>query len=147
MPSLVGSEMCIRDRGFLPYRPVIPAIIKELSADGAAIRQGMKVSDRIVAINNIPMKDWFDVVDVVQKSPEKLLNIDVLRQGQVVHLQVMPQGQRDNMGNTTGMLGVKSDVGKITIPDEYKQTIQYSPIEALGAVSYTHLTLPTNREV
>lgn len=44
----------------------------------------------------------------------------------------MPQGQRDNMGNTTGVLGVKNDAGKITIPAEYKQTIQYSPIEALG---------------
>ncbi len=66
---------------------------------------------------------WFKV------HLEKLLNIDVLRQGQIVHLQVMPQGQRDNMGNTTGVLGVKSDAGKITIPAEYKQTIQYSPVE------------------
>ena len=118
--------------GFLPYRPVIPAKVKELSANGAAVRQGMKVGDQIVAIDNVAMKDWFDVVDVVQSSPEKLLNIDVLRQGQIVHLQVMPQGLRDNMGNTTGVLGVKSDAGKITIPNEYKQTIQYSPIEALG---------------
>ena len=118
--------------GFLPYRPVIPATVKELSADGAASRQGMKVGDRIVAIDNVVMKDWFDVVDVVQNSPEKLLNIDVMRQGQLLHLQVMPQGQRDNMGNITGVLGVKSDAGKITIPAEFKQTIQYSPIEALG---------------
>ena len=118
--------------GFLPYRSVIPATVKELSADGAASRQGMKVGDRIVAIDNVVMKDWFDVVDVVQNSPEKLLNIDVMRQGQLLHLQVMPQGQRDNMGNITGVLGVKSDAGKITIPAEYKQTIQYSPIEALS---------------
>ncbi|MFO1353141.1 MAG: hypothetical protein U1E88_00115 [Acinetobacter sp.] len=55
-----------------------------------------------------------------------------MRQGQLLHLQVMPQGQRDNMGNITGvLLGVKSDAGN-TIPAEYKQTIQYSPIEALG---------------
>ena len=118
--------------GFLPYRPVIPATVKELSEDGAAIRQGMKVGDRIVSINGVAMKDWFDVVDVVQKSPEKLLNIAVDRKGQIVNLQVMPQGQRDNMGNVSGVLGVKSDVSKITIPNEYKQTIQYSPLEALG---------------
>ena len=118
--------------GFSPYRPVIPAVVSALSEDGAAIRQGMKVGDKIVAINDVAMKDWFDVVDIVQKSPEKLLNIDVIRQGKLVHLQVMPQGQRDNMGNTTGVLGVKSDVKKITIPNEYKQTIQYSPVEAMG---------------
>lgn len=119
--------------GFMPYRPHIPAVVKELSADGAAIRQGMKVGDHIVAINHVAMKDWFDVVEVVQRSPEKMLNIEVMRQGQSVQLQVMPQGQRDNMGNTTGMLGVKSDVNKLSIPADYKQTIQYSPLEALGA--------------
>jgi regulator of sigma E protease len=78
------------------------------------------------------MKDWFDVVQVVQASPEKLLKIDVLRNNQVVQLEVMPQGKRDNMGNVTGMLGVQSDPGKINIPEEYKQTIHYTPIEALG---------------
>ena len=118
--------------GFMPYRPHIPAVVKELSADGAAIRQGMKVGDHIVAINHVAMKDWFDVVEVVQRSPEKMLNIEVMRQGQSVQLQVMPQAQRDNMGNTTGMLGVKSDVNKLSIPADYKQTIQYSPLEALG---------------
>ncbi|ENW18518.1 RIP metalloprotease RseP [Acinetobacter haemolyticus] len=118
--------------GFLPYRPMIPAVVKELTTDGAAIRQGMKEGDRIVAINNVAMNDWFDVVNVVQNSPEKLLNIDVMRQGELVHLQMIPRGQRDNMGNVTGVLGVKSDAGKVTIPNEYKQTIQYTPLEALG---------------
>ncbi|MFI7884474.1 RIP metalloprotease RseP, partial [Acinetobacter baumannii] len=66
----------------------------------------------------------------VQRSPEKLLKIDVLRHEQLVHLQVMPQGKRDSMGQVNGVLGVKSDAGKITIPDEYKQTIQYTPIQA-----------------
>ena len=77
------------------------------------------------------MKDWFDVVDVVQKSPEKLLNIDVLRQGKTVHLQVMPQGKRDEMGNVTGMLGVQAQTANLKVPAEYKQTIQYNPAEAL----------------
>ncbi|QER39742.1 RIP metalloprotease RseP [Acinetobacter suaedae] len=118
--------------GFLPYRPMIPAVVKELTADGAAIRQGMKEGDHIVAINNVAMNDWFDVVNVVQSSPEKLLNIDVIRQGELVHLQMIPRGQRDNMGNVTGALGVKSDAGKVIIPNEYKQKIQYTPLEALG---------------
>lgn len=126
------NESALDVLGFLPYRPVIPAVVTELTQDGAAIRQGMKVGDRIVSINGQAMKDWFDVVEVVQHSPEKLLNIDVLRMrnSQLVHLQVMPQGKRDNMGQVSGVLGVKSDAGKITIPDEYKQTIQYTPIQA-----------------
>ena len=117
--------------GFTPYRPQIPAIVSKLSEDGAAIRQGMQEGDQIVAIDGVKMNDWYDVVQVVQASPEKLLKVDVLRNNQVVQLQVMPQGKRDNMGNVSGVLGVQSDPGKIVIPEDYKQTIQYSPSEAL----------------
>ena len=120
------SQSALDILGFLPYRPQMPAVIHQLSEDGAAIRQGMKVGDQILSINGIKMNDWFDVVDVVQKSPEKLLNIEM------VHLQVMPQGKRDNMGNTTGMLGVQSNPAKVNIPNDYKQTIQYNPAQALG---------------
>ena len=128
--------------GFMPYRPKIEPTVHQLSPDGAAIRQGMKVGDKIVAIDGVAMQDWFDVVKVVQASPEKLLNIDVLRDGKLLQLAVMPQGQRDNMGNVTGMLGVQSNTGQVVIPDEYKQTIQYSPTEAfvMAIDKTTHLS-------
>ena len=117
--------------GFTPYRPQIPAIVSKLSEDGAANRQGMQVGDQIIAIDGVKMNDWYDVVQVVQASPEKLLKVDVLRNNQVQQLEVMPQGKRDNMGNVSGVLGVQSDPGKIVIPEDFKQTIQYSPSEAL----------------
>lgn len=126
------SQSPLEVLGFTPYRPEIPAVVSKLSEDGAAIRQGMKQGDRIVSIDGIKMKDWFDVVQVVQASPEKLLKIEVLRQNKIVHLEVMPQGKRDQMGKVTGMLGVQSDPGKVTVPAEYKQTIQYTPVEAAG---------------
>lgn len=124
------SQSPLEILGFLPYRPHIQPVVHKLSEDGAAIRQGMKEGDVIVAIDNKKINDWFEVVDIVQKSPEKLLNIEVMRQGEIVQLKVMPQGKRDNMGNTTGMLGVQAQSGQINIPAEYKHTIQYNPAEA-----------------
>ena len=117
--------------GFTPYRPEIPAIISKLTDDGAAIRQGMKEGDQIVAIDGAKINTWFDVVKIVQASPEKLLKIDVLRDQKVVQLEVMPQAKRDSMGNTVGMLGVQNQPAKVEIPDDYKQLIQYSPLQAL----------------
>lgn len=117
--------------GFTPYRPEIPAIISKLTDDGAAIRQGMKAGDQIVAIDGAKINTWFDVVKIVQASPEKLLKIDVLRDQKVVQLEVMPQAKRDSMGNTVGMLGVQNQPAKVEIPDDYKQLIQYSPLQAL----------------
>ena len=119
--------------GFLPYRPQIKPVIYKLTDDGAAIRQGMKEGDLITQVEGKAIKDWFEVVDVVQKSPEQLLSFQVLRDGKALELKVMPQGKRDNMGRVTGMLGVQAQPTKVSIPDEYKHTIQYSPSEALGA--------------
>lgn len=124
------TQSSIEQLGFLPYRPKVEPIVSKLSEDGAAIRQGVQVGDHILSINGIKTQDWFDVVDIVQKSPEKLLNIQILRQGKVHNLEVMPQGKKDDMGNMVGMLGVQSNIGKITIPNDYKQTIKYTPVEA-----------------
>ncbi|MCG2957981.1 PDZ domain-containing protein, partial [Escherichia coli] len=55
------SQSALDVLGFLPYRPAMPAVIHQLSEDGAAIRQGMKVGDRILSINGLKMNDWFDV--------------------------------------------------------------------------------------
>ncbi|MDK1683086.1 RIP metalloprotease RseP [Acinetobacter terrestris] len=124
------NQSALDSLGFMPYRPHIPAIATKLSEDGAAIRQGMKEGDKIIAIDGVKMNDWFDVVQVVQASPEKLLKIDILRQNQLLHLEVMPQAKRDSMGNVSGVLGVQNIPGKINIPADYKQVIQYSPTEA-----------------
>ncbi|MHA3061311.1 RIP metalloprotease RseP [Acinetobacter sp. ANC 4636] len=126
------TQSALDTLGFLPYRPKIEPIIDQLVPDGAASRQGMQKSDKILAIDGVKTPDWFDVVDIVQKSPEKLLKIDVERQGKVLQLQVMPQGKRDNMGNVTGMLGVQTKSAHITVPSQYKQTIQYTPVQAFG---------------
>lgn len=117
--------------GFAPYRPQIKPIIAKLSEDGAAIRQGMKVGDEILSIDQVSTKNWFDVVDIVQKSPEKLLKIEVLRNNNVVVLEVMPQGKVDKMGHTSGVLGVQNKAENMVIPDQFKQRIEYSPIQAL----------------
>ncbi|MHA3083805.1 RIP metalloprotease RseP [Acinetobacter sp. ANC 5383] len=126
------TQSALDTLGFLPYRPKIEPIIDQFVPDGAASRQGMQKSDKILAIDGVKTPDWFDVVDIVQKSPEKLLKIDVERQGKVLQLQVMPQGKRDNMGNVTGMLGVQTKSAHITVPSQYKQTIQYTPVQAFG---------------
>lgn len=129
------NQSALEQVGFLPYRPKIEPIVSKLTDDGAAIRQGMQVGDKILKINNTQTPDWFDVVDIVQKSPEKLLDFQVLRNSQIVNLQIMPQAKPDG----TGALGVQSNQKNYIVPDQYKQTIQYTPIEALEK-SFTKTT-------
>ena len=117
--------------GMLPWQPQIAPVVGELSADGAAIRQGLEVGDRITAINDTAVTDWISVTRIIRDSPEVLLDFTVLRDNKPVQLQIMPQGKKDNLGNTYGQIGAMVEQSEIVIPDEYKTTVVYGPGEAL----------------
>ncbi len=117
--------------GMLPWQPQIAPIVGELSADGAALRQGLKVGDRITAINDEPIKDWISATRIIRDSHEMLLNFTVMRDGKLVQLQIMPQGKKDNLGNTYGQIGAMVEQSEIVIPDAYKTTVIYGSGEAI----------------
>lgn len=117
--------------GMLPWQPQIAPVVGELSADGAAIRQGLEVGDRITAINDTAVTDWISVTRIIRDNPEVLLDFTVLRDNKPVQLQIMPQGKKDNLGNTYGQIGAMVEQSEIFIPDEYKTTVVYGPGEAL----------------
>ncbi|MDO5769141.1 MAG: RIP metalloprotease RseP [Psychrobacter sp.] len=118
--------------GAIPWQPAIPPVIGELSADGAAARQGMKVGDTITAINSKPVTDWITATRIIKDSPETLLNISVMRDGKPLTLQIMPQGKKDTMGNRFGQIGAMVKTPEIVVPADYKTTVAYNPIQALG---------------
>ena len=117
--------------GMLPWQPNIAPIIGELSVDGAASLQGMKVGDKITAINGTPVTDWISVTRIIRDSPEVLLSFSVLRDDKPVELKIMPQGKKDNLGNDFGQIGAMVAQSEIVVPDEFKTTIVYGPGEAL----------------
>ncbi|MFB2537738.1 MULTISPECIES: RIP metalloprotease RseP [unclassified Acinetobacter] len=126
------SKSPMRTLGLMPYQPTIPAVIGQISDDGAAKRQGLQKGDKITAIDGKPIKEWSDAVEIIQASPEKLLQISILRNDQAMQLAVMPQGRKDSMGQQTGFIGAGVERVNYNIPNEYKMTVQYSPLEAMG---------------
>ncbi|GAF60557.1 LOW QUALITY PROTEIN: intramembrane protease RasP/YluC [Psychrobacter sp. JCM 18903] len=117
--------------GMLPWQPQIEPIVGDLSADGAASRQGLQVGDRITAINDTEIKDWISATRIIRDNPENLLNFTVLREGKPVQLQIMPQGKKDNLGNDFGQIGAMVAQSEIVIPDAYKTTVVYGAGESL----------------
>ena len=117
--------------GILPWQPDIEPIVGELSADGAAIRQGLQVGDRITAINDTAINDWISATRIIRDNPETMLNFSVLRDNNSVQLEIMPQSKKDNLGNDYGQIGAMVAQTDIIIPDAYKTTVVYGPGEAL----------------
>ena len=117
--------------GALPWQPDIAPIVGELSADGAAIKQGLQAGDRITAINETAVDDWLSATRIIRDSPETLLNFTVLRDNKSVQLPIMPQAKKDNLGNSYGQIGAMVAQSEVVIPDDYKTTVVYGPGTAL----------------
>lgn len=65
--------------GLVPGRPQQAPIIGEVQADGGAAVAGLRVGDRIVAIDGRAIDDWSEVVGTIRVSPGQSLGITVLR--------------------------------------------------------------------
>ena len=117
--------------GMIPWQPSIAPIVGDLTPDGAASRQGLKVGDRITAINGEEISDWISATRIIRDSPETFLSFTVLRDGKPVQLSIMPQGKKDNLGNDYGQIGAMVAQSEIVIPDAYKTTVVYGPGESL----------------
>lgn len=130
---LRSSQDPLSQLGFYPWQPKIPAVIAEMTPNSAAARQGLKVGDRLLKINNQAIDHWLEVTRIVQANPEKLLKITVQRGQQQLTINVMPQGKRDAMGATVGHLGVAvaPAPSQLQAPADYRQLLQYNPWTAL----------------
>ncbi len=114
--------------GFEPVRPETTMELAQISGSGAGAEGGMEVGDRIVRVQGAEMAIWQDFVEVVQGSPDQPLAIQVERDGQLVDLQVTPEG-RSVGERMIGFLGVSPKAEPL--PDNYLINLQYGPIDAL----------------
>ena len=118
--------------GAIPWQPKITPIVGEIAPNSAAFNQGLKTGDLITVVNGQPITDWLSFSQIVKNNPETLLNIRVMRNGQPVQLQIMPQAKKDVMGNRFGQIGAGAKPSEVHIPAEYQKTIQYDAFTAVG---------------
>ncbi len=65
--------------------------IEEVLVDSPAMEYGVLPSDKILSIDGVEINEWNEIVDTINSSEtSKMLNIDVLRDGEIISLQVKP---------------------------------------------------------
>lgn len=115
--------------GLVFYRPQIRPLIAKVSAGSAAASGGMLPGDEIVAIDELRITTWPDVVERIRKSADKRLNVEVLRDGHPVFLHVTPEGVEDR-GKRVGRIGAAvGDTGASGV--ELTTLVRYDPWTAL----------------
>ncbi|MFW5823906.1 MAG: RIP metalloprotease RseP, partial [Marinobacter sp.] len=121
--------------GLSPLRPDVPAEIGQVVPDSPAADAGLQEGDRVVAVNGEPVEDWFALVEIIQQSAEKTLELQVQRSGEEVALEVIP-GSREVEGVEQGYVG--AGAVEVSWPDDMLREVRYGPLAAVpNAVSET----------
>ncbi len=125
----------LREFGFEPLRPPVPAVLGEVVGGSRAEQAGLQVGDRIVSANGEPVADWFDLVTHIQQAPETPIELELERQGRSQYLTVVP-ASRDVDGVVQGYVG--AGVQAITWPEEMMRDVRFGPLAAIpNAISET----------
>jgi regulator of sigma E protease len=114
--------------GIIPYEPPIKLEIGYLRENSPATKAGLKLNDKLIAIDKKKINDWLDIQSQVISHPDATLQFTIERGGKIMQIPVTIGSQRNWWMQKSGLLGIGPD---INIPENMKLHIQYSPLAAL----------------
>ncbi len=97
--------------------------------DSAAERAGIQVGDKFLVAEGEAVRDWQQLVALIQNHPGKPLSLLIERDGKSLPVTVTPDTQKSADGFHQGYLGVSPKVKPVDA--KYLQELQYNPLEAL----------------
>lgn len=93
--------------GIRLFEPALPAVIGQVLPDSVGARAGLRVGDRIVAVNGVKISEWSSLVKWIRDQPGKLLNLQVERASPPgrVDIKLVPQ-RVEEAGVAVGKVGI-----------------------------------------
>ncbi|NOZ60618.1 MAG: RIP metalloprotease RseP [Calditrichaeota bacterium] len=85
--------------------PVVGGLIEGSPAQGAGLQSG----DRIVSIENQPIKTWTQLTEIVHKHPQEPLSIVWERDGRQFSAEITPE-LKEQQGQKMGLIGISYPV-------------------------------------
>lgn len=116
--------------GIEPLRPVIAPVIYQVEPNSPASSIGLKVNDRILAIDGQAIKDWYQLINYVHFHPGKKITLTYRRQNKIENTWVTIQPKISLGFKASGYLGIKPI--PVKVPKEMLLLRQYKPLKALS---------------
>jgi regulator of sigma E protease len=127
--DLTEPDTMMSGLGFDFWQPSLPAVIDTIVPGGAAERAGLKVGDRILAIDGRPIKNFNAVVGFVRPHMNRQAVFSVQRGTETLDLTIKI-GVQTRDGHSEGSIGVGVQ-GTATIPDQMRALQKFGPGTAL----------------
>lgn len=118
--------------GLEAWSPVLDVIIGSVKVGGAAEAAGIQAGDKVLAIDDVPIKRGAEFGDYVRSHPDKMLAVKVERRSGVTQIDVKPELTLHE-GKQVPLIGV--GIGERAPESVHNQlffTQTFSPVDALG---------------
>jgi regulator of sigma E protease len=125
-PDLIGGL------GIQLWEPQVPAVAAKIAPDSPAARAGLRAGDRIDSADGVAMPDVASWVHYVRARPQQAMAVVVVRGGERLPLELVPDRKVDDKGNAYGQVGMEFDT-RVSWPPEMLRHFQYSPVAAVAA--------------
>jgi regulator of sigma E protease len=115
--------------GLNSYQPAVRPVIAQVIADGAGRHAGLLAGDEILAIDNIEIVTWADLVQQIRTNPGRIMEMEILRNNQVITLTITPESATEN-GKQIGKIGIAPVINQAEF-EELMITVSYPPGKAI----------------
>ena len=113
---------------FLKGIAILEPFIGEVQKNMPAYKAGLQKGDKILVINNNPVKTWSDIPKIIKKFNGEFLTIKVLRNNKILTFRLKPvvKSYKNIFGETKKryFIGIVADTSKVKI-------IHLNPFQAL----------------
>ena len=89
----------------LEIAPIIGDIVKNSPGEAS----GLQKNDKIIAVNDEIIESWDEWVEIIRRSPNQQLNIDILRNETIKNIALVPENILEN-GKNIGRIGVRAEI-------------------------------------
>jgi regulator of sigma E protease len=129
--SLTEPGALLQGLGLTPWRPRLPAVLGELTPEGAAARAGLESGDEILALDGRPVADWIALVEQVRARGGQTVSLEVRRGDERLVREVALTAEAEGEIKV-GRLGARVEV-PTGLFERLRATQQFGVLEALPA--------------
>ncbi|OGT35963.1 MAG: RIP metalloprotease RseP [Gammaproteobacteria bacterium RIFCSPHIGHO2_12_FULL_37_14] len=114
--------------GLHPYTPTIRPIIRTVKENSPAALANLQVNDKLIAVNQKKIKDWYEFVKEIEARPNQTLTFTIERNAKKLEIPVTIGYQFNTFFQKEGFLGIAPQV---QWSENIFITVQYGPGEAI----------------
>jgi regulator of sigma E protease len=132
--ALTEPEALLPGLGFDFWRPRVAAVVASVVEGSAAERAELKPGDRILKFDGKPIGDFAQLVQLVQPSMNKTVDLQIEREGRTMTLPITV-GEQTSDGKRMGFIGIAPTNEPLPggrDPKDMLAVQKYGPVAALG---------------